>query len=180
MEKVTTLATFLVKSSCLNPWAASPANKHVHFLLFLFFLFVCYFTFCIKITSPRCRIVINHLLQTHCRQVDSWTQHRGMQGYSWRLSSPDWLYVSILGHFTSLPWETVLGKTNTLLSWPCTKSQDHLMCLMRWFECGLPYCKKLCPQPVFRGIALLKGAEMLELPHLMKHSSPCLRSDLRA
>lgn len=124
--------------------------------------------------------MINHLLQTHCRQVDSWTQHRGMQGYSWRLSSPDWLYVSILGHFTSLPWETVLGKTNTLLSWPCTKSQDHLMCLMRWFECGLPYCKKLCPQPVFRGIALLKGAEMLELPHLMKHSSPCLRSDLRA
>lgn len=37
MEKVTTLATFLVKSSCLNPWAASSANKDVHFLLFLFF-----------------------------------------------------------------------------------------------------------------------------------------------
>lgn len=108
--------------------------------------------------------------------IPSW-----MQGYSWRPSSPGWLYVSRLGHFTSLPWEPVLGQTNTLLPWPCTKAQDHLMGLMGWFAYGLLYCKKLCPQRVFRGTTLTKGLEMHELLQLMtKHSSLCLRSDLRA
>lgn len=49
-EKVTTFATFLVKSGFLNPQATSPTNKDVDFLPFLSSI-VCYFTCCIKKTS---------------------------------------------------------------------------------------------------------------------------------
>lgn len=86
-ETVTAFATFLVKSGFLNPWAISPTNKEVDFLLLLSSI-VFYFTCCIKKISHSWRLVINHLLQTHHRQTHSRSWHSWMQRYSWRSSYP--------------------------------------------------------------------------------------------